>query len=239
VPVVEGSDLGNTRLYFVDGLIPDEVPRQPKDIIGAVRAVAAATVGPIRWVGMGPLSNLADLQRTNRDLVDRLVVTQMGGAINYRDPSRAEHNFRMDVEAARHVLDTVERPTLVVSDVTFTSAIEITEQSPLYQAWASPDAPPWARMLRIHSDRWMAQYPGSMQHDALTLAAALLWPGIRFAREHVVLDDIGRMRRDPSGRQIKMSLEADYADFMRWLADRLSHESPVLREARSARIRRL
>ncbi|MEU4606150.1 nucleoside hydrolase [Kribbella sp. NPDC023972] len=167
VRVVAGSDLGNSRLYIVDGLFPSEVPKQDGDLVSAVAAVCASTRGRIRWVGMGPLSNLAYLQSERPDLVERMVVTQMGGAIEYRDPARAEHNFRVDPEAAIRLLPALEPglPTLVVSDVTFNTAMEITAASPIYQRWAVPDAPPWATILKAHCDRWMERYPCTMQHD--------------------------------------------------------------------------
>ena len=227
VPVVCGSDLGNTRLYCVDGLTPPDVPEQPTDVAAAVEAVCAATSGPVRWVGMGPLSNLSALQTDRPDLVERLVVTQMGGAIVYRDPTRAEHNFRVDPAAAIHMLGVLELPALVVSDITFNPAIEITRDSPIYQRWTAGDAPAWAKVLKTHLDRWTTKYPGSMQHDGLTLAAALFWPGIRFVREQVVLDELGRMSRSADGVEIKMSIEADYGDFMDWLAERLSRPQAV------------
>ncbi|MEV4262285.1 nucleoside hydrolase [Kribbella sp. NPDC049584] len=219
VRVVAGADLGNSRMWVIDGLCPAEVPRQGTDVVGAVSELCTATAGRIRWVGMGPLSNLARLQAERPELVSQLVVTQMGGAINYRDPARAEHNFRVDPEAAIRMLPALEPwlPTFVVSDVTFTPAMEITKDSPLYQRWAQPDARPFERVLREHCDRWMAKYPGTMQHDALTLAAAMLWPGVRFVRERVVLDEIARMSRHDDGAEIVMSVSADYGAFMSWL----------------------
>ena len=225
VKVVAGSDLGNSRLYFVDGLFPDDVPKQGTEVVSAVAEVCASTSGPVRWVGIGPLSNLSTLQTERPDLVARMVVTQMGGAFVYRDPSRAEHNFRVDPEAAIRMLPVLERgrPTFVVNDVTFNPAIEITTDSPIYKRWAEPDAPLWARILREHSDRWMARYPGSMQHDGLTLAAATLWPGIRFARERVALDPIARMSRSDDGTEIIISISADYSAFMSWLDSSLSY----------------
>lgn len=51
--------------------------------------------------GMGPMSNLARVLTDLPNARDRLVITQMGGALNYRDPERAEHNVRMDVVVAR------------------------------------------------------------------------------------------------------------------------------------------
>ncbi|MGW7685345.1 nucleoside hydrolase [Kribbella sp. NPDC054772] len=224
VRVVAGSDLGNSRMWVMDGVCPPEVPRQDPDVVGVIDEVCAGIEGQIRWVGMGPLSNLARLQREEPLLVPRFVVTQMGGAINYRDPSRAEHNFRVDPEAAIRMLPELGlwNPTFVVSDVTFNPAMEITAESALYQRWGQPDARPWERVLREQFDRWMAKYPGSMQHDALTLAAALLWPGVRFVREHVALDDIARMSLNEGGSEISMSISADYAAFMRWLTEALS-----------------
>lgn len=224
VRVVAGSDLGNSRMWVIDGLCPAEVPRQGTDVAGAVSELCAATDGRIRWVGMGPLSNLAMLQEERPELVSQLVVTQMGGAINYRDPSRAEHNFRVDPGAAIRLLPALEPwlPTFVVSDVTFNPAMEITTDSPLYKRWTQSDARPFERVLREHCDRWMAKYPGTMQHDALTLAAAMLWPGVRFVRERVALDPIARMSRSDDGTEIVMSVSADYAAFMSWLDTALS-----------------
>jgi inosine-uridine nucleoside N-ribohydrolase len=223
VRVVVGSDLGNSRMWVTDGLCPADVPRQGTDVVGAVAEVCAAADGRVRWVGMGPLSNLAMLQTERPELVSQLVVTQMGGAINYRDPSRAEHNFRVDPEAAIRMVPALEAwlPTFVVSDVTFNPAIEITKDSPLYQRWAQADAGPFERVLREHCDRWMAKYPGTMQHDALTLAAAMLWPGVRFVRERVAFDEIARMSRSDDGTEIVMSVSADYGAFMSWLEQAL------------------
>jgi inosine-uridine nucleoside N-ribohydrolase len=224
VPVVAGSDLGNSRMWVVDGLCPDGVPRQGTDVVGAVSEVCARSDGRVRWVGIGPLSNLAMLQAEQPELLSRLAVTQMGGAINYRDPTRAEHNFRVDPEAAIRMVPSLEpwAPTFVVSDVTFNPAMELTADSPLYRRWAQPDARPWERVLRAHWDRWMTKYPGSMQHDALTLAAAMLWPGVRFVRERVTLDPIARMSRSDKGTEIAMSVSADYTAFMSWLDEALT-----------------
>lgn len=226
VKVVAGSDLGNSRLYFVDGLFPADVPKQGTDVVGAIAEACALTPGQVRWVGMGPLSNLSTLQSARPELVAKLAVTQMGGAIVYRKPDRAEHNFREDPEAAIRMLPVLELwgPRFVVSDVTFNPAMELTADSPIYKRWAEPDAPAWAKVLKTHNDRWMERFPGSMQHDGLTLAAALLWPGIRFARERVVLDPIARMTRSDEGTEIDMASSVDYSAFMSWLDKSLAFD---------------
>ncbi|RZT17061.1 inosine-uridine nucleoside N-ribohydrolase [Kribbella sp. VKM Ac-2569] len=224
VRVVAGGDLGNRRGFVVGGMCPADVPPQESDVVAAVSEVFEGLEGRARWVGIGPLSNLATLQRERPELVARMVVTQMGGAINYRNPARAEHNFRADPDAVIGMLPTLERwgpPTFVLSDVTFNPAIEITAESLLYKRWTAPDARPWERVLREHFDRWTAKYP-AMQHDALTLAAALLWPGVRFVRERVALDSIARMTPSADGVEIAMSVSADYSAFMAWLEKALS-----------------
>lgn len=224
VRVVAGSDLGNRRGFVVGGMCPAEVPRQASDVAAAVSEVCAAADGQIRWVGIGPLSNLAALQRERPELVARMNVTQMGGAINYRHPERAEHNFRADPGAVVELLPTLERwgpPKFVMSDVTFNPAMELTKESLIYKRWAAPGAKPWERVLREHFDRWTAKYV-AMQHDSMTLAAALLWPGVRFVRERVALDDLARMSLSADGAQIAMSISADYPAFMVWLEEALA-----------------
>jgi hypothetical protein len=219
VKVVAGSDLGNDQLYFVDGLFPAGTPRQDTDIVSAVVELCEAAQGPIRWVGMGPLSNLAALHAAQPLLIPRFEVTQMGGAIEPRDPAVAEHNFRMDPDAVIRMLPELElwSPSLVVSDVTITPALEITAESPMYRRWAEPDAPEWAKVLRAHHDRWLEHYPGSTQHAGLTLAAATLWPGMMFGLEQVVLDELARMRRSADGVKVWMSDYVDYQAFMAWV----------------------
>ena len=223
VPVVAGIDLGNRKYFCVEDLIPDRVPRQPTDLIEHLERLCATATLPVRWIGMGPLSNLAHLARTRPDLARRLEVTQMGGALRYRDPSRAEHNFRLDPNAAHQVLASIQEPQLVTSDITFTDELAIHDDSPLYRALAEPTAPPWAALLQAHLDHWFQQFhPSTIQHDALTLAAAMEVPFVGFTRAHIALDEQARMRTDPDGTIVWLSSRADYQPFINWLTRRLT-----------------
>ncbi|EKX66687.1 nucleoside hydrolase [Streptomyces ipomoeae] len=227
VAVVSGVSLGDTRYFCADGLVPDELPPQSADVVAAVRAVCAAVPGPVQWVGMGPLSNLALVLEAAPELASRLHVTQMGGALNYRDPSRAEHNFRLDVSSVHKVFDAVSKgllptPYFVTSEVTFTSAIEITADHPVHRALAAPDAPAWAALLVAHMRQWFERFhPGTIQHDALALSAALQLPFVDFDKMPVALDSIGRTIRSEVGVPVWLSLSARYPAFMRWLSQRL------------------
>ncbi|WP_064742994.1 nucleoside hydrolase [Pseudonocardia spinosispora] len=218
VPVIAGADLGNTRYFCVEDLVPDEIPDQPTDLTQTVARICAEATLPVRWVGMGPMSNLAQLLRDSPELVRKLEVTQMGGALNYRDPTRAEHNFRLDPDAARQAMTTVFEPQLVTSDVTFTEELAIDADSPLYRALAAPDAPPWAVLLRTHLDRWFDRFHRStIQHDALTLSAAMELPFVGLTRTLISLDTDARTRADPDGTIVWMSARASYTAFLNWL----------------------
>lgn len=223
VPVVAGRQLAESPYFCVEGLTEPQVGPQPSDVAGAVARVVAASTGPVRWVGMGPLTNLAELATHAPDLTTRLQVTQMGGAINYRDPTRAEHNFRMDPQAARAVVGTVARLRLVTSDVTFNPQLQVDPRSPIYQAFAHPQAPMWAQLVRLHMDRWFARFhPGTIQHDALTLSAALQLPFVDFDLMPVLLAEDARMSAAEPGPHHFVSVRARYDAFNRWLYQSLT-----------------
>jgi len=219
VPVVAGRQLRDDGAFTAVDLVPPTIGHQPTGLVAAVER-ACSDAAPVRWVGMGPLSNLAEVLKVRPHLASGLVLTQMGGAVRYREPSRAEHNIRLDPEAARAVLARV-RGWLVTSDVTFHPAMEVDGRSPLYRGFASPRAPVWAQVLRGHLDQWFARYhPGSMQHDALTLSAALQLPFVDFDIRRISFDPLGRMSVG-EGMEVFLSHRAHYAAFFGWLERQL------------------
>jgi inosine-uridine nucleoside N-ribohydrolase len=231
VPVVAGACLGGTRYYCTEGLVPDAVPDQKTDVVAAVREVAAIRPGPIRWVGMGPLTNLAELVVRAPELLPRLRVTQMGGALRYRNPEQAEHNFRLDAAAVHTVFAAVADgrlapPEFVTSEITFVPETDVSAEHPVYHALAASGAPAWATLLVAHMDRWFTRFhPASKQHDALALSVAL---GLPFVESEVIplaLDGIARTTRADHGTPVRVSTSADYAAFMSWLAARLDPEA--------------
>lgn len=222
VPVVAGSDLGNTRLDCIVDLVPADVPRQPTDVHAAVDLVCSSTVDPVRWVGIGPASNLADVLTARPELARRLDVTQVGGALPYRDPARADHNFRTGPAAAGTLLAAAHVPRLLLSETTYTPAVEITTGSPPHRLLSDPDGPAWARLVAAHLDQWYARFHhATLQHDALALATALDAGFVDYHHEHVVIDERGRTTVAEGGFDVRVSGAARLAAYMSWLTSRI------------------
>lgn len=211
VPVVASAGLGDTTTDCIVGLVPDSVAAQRTDLAEAVGDLVAETAGPVRWAGLGPATNLAALLTKNPGLAERLVVTQLGGELG-----RAERNFRLDPAAATTLLTKAKLPKLVLGDTTSTPETDV------YRKLSAPDAPAWAKLVASHAAQWFDRcHPGTIQHDALALAAALQLPFVALRRERVVLDDIGRMTTAPDGDLVRLSVKADYPAFRAWLGRKL------------------
>ncbi|WP_419707976.1 nucleoside hydrolase [Promicromonospora sp. NFX87] len=236
VVTVAGADLGHVRDFVVEDLVPDDVPAQRVDVVDVLLEVCARADGPVRWVGMGPLTNLARIVTEVPVVAARLQVTQMGGALRYRHPDRAEHNVHQDVAATATVFAAaadgrLPRPSFVASEVTWDPRIAVTRESPIYQGLAADDAPAWARLLVQSLDRWFERFhPATLQHDALTLTAALGLPFVSFDMLPIRLDDVGRTSVDEtSGAPMRWSLRAEHEPFMNWLAAALALASSTAR----------
>ncbi|MBF6125515.1 nucleoside hydrolase [Nocardia brasiliensis] len=232
VNVVAGADLaGAQQRWLCDGLVPERIGPQTGSVIEAVRE-AGAGHRFVRWIGLGPLTNLATIVREAPELACTLLITQMSGAINYRDPDRAEHNLRMDPDAAITVLRAGLHTMLVLSDTTFTGELAIGREHELYQRLAGSSLG-WARLVAAGFDRWFdAKYPESTMHDPLAVAAGAGTPFIGFAERRFTIGDDARMRLDPAGDCVaSLSQSADYAGFNRW-------QHKVLTPGRGSRTRR-
>jgi len=223
VAVAAGARLTAASYYCVEGLVPGSVGEQPGDVLGAVQAVCAATQDPVRWVGLGPLTNLAKVLERDPDLAQQLRLTQMGGTLQHPDAQHAEHNVALDVAAAQAVLRAVAHqrltiPEFVSTDVTVHGDTAVTSASSLYQRLTASGSPLWAQILAQHLDRWFERFhPQTHQHDPLTLTAALDLPFVESHKIRVMIDDTGRIRRD-DGVPVWWSFQARYELFMPWLS---------------------
>ncbi|WP_280404547.1 nucleoside hydrolase [Nocardia brasiliensis] len=232
VVVAAGASLGESKYWSADGLIPPGAHPWPLDLYAAVAAVSGAdTSKPLRWLGIGPMTDLAHLLESDAGrssplgLARRLRIWQMGGALEYRQPDKAEHNFRLDPGAVRTAMDRAENLALVLSDHTFTPMLAVDADSPIYRLLAA-SRKPWAQLIAHHLDQWFARFhPASMLHDPLTFAA-LRGDFVSFEHREFRLEPDGRMHLGP-GRITQLSSTVDYLGFLDWVLATLRDGEPV------------
>ncbi|WP_169807586.1 nucleoside hydrolase [Herbidospora mongoliensis] len=214
VAVVAGAQIAPSgpRLCVQD-LIDPGVPRQTREVADAV---AALSDGPVRWAGLGFLSNLAALCVHRPDLAERLVVTQMGGALE-RDPARPEFNFGGDPSATRTVLAELTLPTLVIADLTYRPPMRVEPGSPLCAGTSGT----WSQLLSEQFRAWFAIPKPSYQHDPLALSVAMGQDFVTFEKARIAVDEAGRMTLSPDGIEVQLSRSVDYARFTAWLHEGL------------------
>jgi inosine-uridine nucleoside N-ribohydrolase len=178
VDVVAGGQLSAKPCYFADGLTPAEVAGQPGDLALAVAEVCARGDGRARWIGLGPLTNLAAVLTADPGLAGRLSVTQLGGSVWEGRPSVPQRNFRLDPASARIVLAAARDLRVVNVDAAFGRDAPVTAASPLYRELADASAPGWARLLAAHCAQFFARYhpaviPASPAHPVSGAAFAV------------------------------------------------------------------
>jgi inosine-uridine nucleoside N-ribohydrolase len=225
VPVVAGRQLSATPCFFAAGLTPGSVVAQPDDVAAAVRAACGRPGGAARWIGLGPLSNLAALLSRDPGLAQRLFITQLTGTVNRGDPALPPRNFRLDPGAARQVLSAARYLRLVGFDAAGRPGCEITAATPVFRELAGAAGaplPPWAGLLASHCRQFFARYhPAVLPADPLALAAALRLPFTPFAWAALTADAAGRISERRGGRAVLLSQDIDYPAFAGWLRARL------------------
>ena len=228
VPVVAGRQLSATPCFFAAGLTPGSVVTQPDDVAAAVRAACGRAGGAARWIGLGPLSNLAALLSRDPGLAQRLFITQLTGTVNRGDPALPPRNFRLDPGAARQVLSAARYLRLVGFDAAGRPGCEITAATPVFRELAGAagaagaPVPPWTALLTSHCRQFFARYhPAVLPADPLALSAALRLPFTPFAWAVLTADAAGRISECRGGRAVLLSQDIDYPAFARWLQARL------------------
>ncbi|MER7452978.1 nucleoside hydrolase [Nocardia beijingensis] len=226
VPVVAGADLGNDHSWTVEGMVPDRIGPQPRDVGTAVTRVLERSDGRVGWVGVGPMSNLARLLRENPGIGDRLVVTQQEGASNFAEEG-PHRNIELDTAAARYVFESGIHPWIVPADISFHPFNALTEDSIEYGVLKGID--PARTLLRIHLNLWFHEFSKYVTlHGPMTLAHSVGMPFLAAISVDTGLDDAGRLTHGDATTYIAQS--ADYADFRRWLVNRLERvESKLVR----------
>jgi pyrimidine-specific ribonucleoside hydrolase len=216
VAVVAGSQLGATAPWFAHGLTPDWVTPPSGAVAQAVAQAAARAGGAARWIGLGPLSNLAGLLARQPGLARRLFVTQLAGTSDHLGQALPPRNFRLDPAAAQQVLAAAPHLRLVTFALPAGRQVQLTAASPavrrLADAVPAGAGPSWESLLTAHLGQFFARYhPAVFPAGPLALAAALRLPFTSFSPARVTVGETGGMRTSPAelGSVVAVELEPD------------------------------
>lgn len=221
IEICEGPNLGAAKSFVIDGMTPRTVPRQPQSVLPQIRRILRESLS-LTWVGLGPMTNLANfLAVAQADELQRCKFYQMGGGLYSPPKAEAEHNFRLDPKSAAHVVTSIPSLSIVMAHSTFNPQAEILRDSAFFDR-ISKSSSPWAVLLTEQCRRWFERfYPGTIQHDPMTLAAALGKPFIRFSTKRIVVDSKGRTCVDEGGSEVQVSDSVDYCGAMKWIEEGL------------------
>ncbi|WP_157777255.1 nucleoside hydrolase [Nocardia terpenica] len=212
VPVIAGRELGRYDNWAADGIVPRGVPASPTDVIGAVGALLGETSDPVRWIGTGPMSNLADVL-TAIPAARQFTVTQVGGSHTWFT-DRAEPTIGADLPAARTVLSAGVQLRLLTAETTLDLYNVINRDTVEYDIMAD-SAESACVMLHNHMDVWLDHHRRNINQSALlALALALDLPFFTTSPTHIDLDPIGRIH--PGEHRVSMTDSVDYRAYHTW-----------------------
>ncbi len=217
VPVVAGCGLDGAeeRFLFDDYRLPSVASEQPD----AARLIAShAEAGPVTVVGLGALTNIAELFFLYPHVSENVDLVVQGGWLDhYRKPGRASHNLFLDQSSAGVALRMARTPRLVMSTHTNDDRLRLRPDSPLV-AWFRATDSGFARLAAAYCDRWLAIRPdGSWQADSVAVAVAVGAPVADFVPEAVRVAADARLYRDPRGPVVSVTTAVHddaFADFM-------------------------
>ncbi|MCD6529606.1 nucleoside hydrolase [Candidatus Bathyarchaeota archaeon] len=182
IPVASGLNPKGTlresvKIHGEDGLGNTWLPKpkvKPADQDAVEAIISILHQKPVHIITLGPLTNVASAIDKEPEIKRRIEsLTVMGGAINVPGNVTpvAEFNVYMDPEAARKVLRSGVKVTLVPLDVTMKTMIEEDEIEDIEEA-DTPVASFAAKALRhyLKMYRRVAGTRGCPLHDPLTVA---------------------------------------------------------------------
>jgi purine nucleosidase len=247
VPVVAGADnAGGYYPYFL-GLPREERywPEAVAPVINppeqAVELLRRSIDQGALIIGIGPLTNLALLERRYPGSLAQARLYLMGGFVFPTHPgfppwgNDMDFNIQIDVHSSRIVLE-ASTPTLIPLTMTVETALRRAHLSQLRQsgflgALIAHQAEAFALDEQI-AEKWAATCPGlpadliNFQHDPLAVAIALGWrDGVEIETLPLVIgeqDGLLTETVDPSGRPMRVVKAIDGPSFNQFWLDQVT-----------------
>lgn len=181
--------------------------------------------GEITVVAVGPLTNIARLLTDHPEsakLMKGLVI--MGGSVfagyNGKAPAEPEWNIKLDVSAAKKVLESGVPLTIVPLDATALAQVPPEEQQKLFAA-GRPLAWQVANLLEL----WNQPVPTLFDPVAV---ASLLRPGeFEFQELQLTMNDQGLMAVGKGKPNARVAVSAKQDELVRWIMERITNSGEL------------
>lgn len=212
IPVFSGKDLGNNEYFLLDQyVLPQKISSIfESDKIETYLQQLAKEHG--YYIAIGGLSNLSYFIKKYPDYFRNIQIIVMGGAINYIRPGVAEHNIRLDIEAANDIFQSKLDVKWVLSDRTFSEELKISPNHKIF-ALVSKHKDFFHLLLKQNMQLFYDnKYPASYLHDPVTISSVFM-PSIIFKDEKISLNTNGEFILSEQGRNCKVSEKVNTSIF--------------------------
>lgn len=216
IPVFSGFDLGNTRLFVLDDVVVSQRSEKVYTLYEDTVVLKNTLTNMINkngyYVSIGCLSNLSFLLQKDPNLMKKGKYLIMGGAFKYRNPGKAEHNVRTDLNSARNIFESDLEISWVLNDVSNVTELCITIESSIYTSlFTKYDFT--SMLIKMNMKNFYSRlYPKSYLHDPVTVSC-LFNNSIIFGTTHAYMALNGEFIKNRLGKRLIVSKKGDYKSF--------------------------
>ncbi len=216
IPLFAGKDLGNTNYFLLESFFPStpytfESVFESKSFHEIVTEVANQNG---QYVSIGGLHTINHLYKKYSEIISKLSIVIMGGAIEYVRPHTAEHNIRLDIEAAKNIFYSDLKTQWFLSDYSFIPEFRLHLEHPLYISFMKKSGFFFELIKENMRLFYTNYYPDSYLHDPVTLSSIFL-PTIQFKKKKIIFLENGEFRFDENGREKNVSIKVNSDLFLK------------------------
>ena len=228
IPILAGADLGNKNFPVNELIVGESSAAADPDVIEKMKNMIDG-FEKITYINIQGFSNLSALLTAFPEVVKKLKVYQMGGSLDYSHHAGwVEHNVRIDVPAAQHVIHSGVDITLVMTQTTIDPGYSFHEDCSIMKRLKVSDNALHKMLHRsvlLFSEMLIKRGitdPWPFAHDPLLASVALGKTFVDFEDVYVLMDESGQLKRDSSGHKVRASRSGSNAkEFMSFLEQRL------------------
>ncbi|MDP3918684.1 MAG: nucleoside hydrolase [Nanoarchaeota archaeon] len=221
IEVVQGEDLGNKE-FVIDEFIENESYNISQDYLTSVKKVLEK-YDKVIYINIQGFSNLAKILDTIPESKEKLIIYQMGGAVDYiRRPNWTEHNVKIDINSAIKVLNSDIKLSLIMAQTTFNPIFKIDNNHEIFKLLESSTNEVHKILVKHCLNFNNKTTFWTHMHDPLAISVALGKDFVSFYESGIEIDVMGKMTKSNKKPKFKLSqVKSKDQEFMNFLKERL------------------